>query len=217
MALYALLTSDLTAVQTYPLTKTMVRRKAVMGSLVKMTSAATDITSIDPRIVQVQPTSKPPVSEQHTIVELDPVKNGSGIWQQTWDTVPLSPADRTEKLNALKKAKWGQVVKKGEQLRTGKFTIGTGEFDLSGDGFTRIVLMGVVPGARTIPIGPNATGIERYFDADASQVSALVSSVSGFMDAIAARESALRDRIATATTYAELEAINIESGWPRNA
>ena len=215
--MYALLDSGLTTVEKYPLTAPMVRRFADVNDIAVMTSSATDITSISPRIVAVQPNPKPADTEAVDYVEADPVKDGGGIWQQTWTSVPLDAGEQTAKLNGYKRGKWNTVRQKGQALRTGKYVVGPGELDLSGDGFTRLVLMGVVPGARTVPIGQNAQGIETYFNATAQQIADLVADVSTFIDAIAAKESALRDSIAAATTLAELNSIDIDTGWPANS
>jgi len=214
--LNAFLTEDLSAPQVYPLLRSMIRKRAVMGDLVQSISSATDITTISPRIVEVQPTNRPPESEQYSISEGMPVKPGS-VWVQVWNTTPRDPGEITTYLNNAKRQKFNTVLEKGKSLKEGTFQVGSGEFSLSGDGFTRLVLMGTVPGARTIPIGPNAQGIMRYFDATDVQIASLVTSVSNFMDSISAQESALRDSIAAATTLAELEAIDIETGWPNNS
>ena len=210
---YALLTEDLAAVQLYPATK-----QTVASQFGLFYSNATQLTAMleAGRIVPVQPTARPADSETYTVQEGTPEFSG-GQWQQVWNTVALDPSQQTDKLNSLKLLKWQEVRATGDGLRNGTFQVGTGEFDLSGDGFTRLVLMGVVPGARTVPIGPNAIGVERYFNATAQQVADLVADVSAFIDAIAAKESALRDSIEAATTLAELAAIDTTTGWPANS
>lgn len=209
---YALLNSEKTAVQQYPITKRMISKLFNI-----MISNATDITGIleSGRVVPVQPAARPSESAEYFISEGVPIKSGAN-WIQVWNTVPLDSDDQTAKLNQEKLLKWKEVIRIGEGLRTGTFQVGPGEFDLSGDGFTRIVMMAAVPGARTVPIGQNANGIENYFEATANQVVNLVSSVSAFIDAIHANEKSLRDQIAAATTLSELNAIDTNAGWPSN-
>lgn len=210
---YALLTADKTAVQQYPVSRRQIARLFNI-----MISNATEITSIleAGRVVPVQPTARPADSAAYEIVEGAPVKSGAN-WVQVWNTIPLDAGEQTTKLNQAKLLKWKSVVAKGNGLRSGKFAAGPGEFDLSGDGFARIVMMGVAPGARVVPIGQNAQGIERYLNATGPQVAALVAAISNYIDATYARESALRDAIAAANSIAELDAIDVNSGWPSNS
>lgn len=210
---YALLSPDLQTVQRYPLTRSMITKSGKVGDLAVMISSKTDITGISPRIVEVLQTEKPEKSEAYIVKEGTPVKVGND-WTQVWDQVALDAGEQTARLNSLKRATFEKVLEIGKSLRTGTYSVGPGEFDLSGDGFSRLILMGVVPGPRTVAIGENKQGIMQYFSATANQVANLVQDVSDFIDAIAANESALKDAIAAATNYSELQAIDINSGWP---
>lgn len=213
MARYALLNKDLNAVQRYPLTKSMVADFGKVGDLAVMVSQATNVTALSPRIVEVIPTTKPAESEAYRVEEGTPAKFGNE-WRQVWQQIDLDAGEQTARLNSLKRATFEKVLEIGKSLRTGTYSVGSGEFDLSGDGFSRLILMGVVPGPRTVAIGENEQGIMQYFSATANQVANLVQDVSDFIDAIAANESALKDAIAAATSYSELQAIDINSGWP---
>lgn len=213
MARYALLTKDLSAIQIYPLTREMVMRREAVGSLAVMISRKTDITKISPRIVRLQATPRPPESETYTITSGVPVKQDE-VWVEVWETTPRTPEETEQFLNREKKAKFAEVRKKGADLRSGKFTIGQGQFDLSGDGFARIVLMAAIPGPRTIPIGPAENGVERYLAATGQQIDTLVTAVSTFIDETYANESTLRDLIEQAATLQEVRQIDINQGWP---
>lgn len=162
-----------------------------------------------------QPTYDPMTQ---SVREIAPALNALGKYEQKWEIVDLSPEQMAANLDAKKAQMVAVVNARRDSAEEGSFTYLGKQFDSDSRSVQRIntaVQAAQVALAASMPFqlewmcADNTT-----LNLDAQQMLGVPVALATHANAVHLNGRSLKNAIISATTAAELAAIDIESGWP---